>query len=166
MNDGPNRSTAARWGGLAAWLAITFVAALVGGVASMDAAERYQALVQPSWAPPSSVFGPVWTTLYALMAIAAWRVWWRAGWSGAVGPLALYLVQLAVNALWTWLFFAWELRGLATLEILLLIGLVVVLWRRFARIDRWAGVLLLPYLAWISFAAVLSGTVWQLNAGR
>ncbi len=153
----------ARWSGLAAWLAVTFVAASLGALASINASDRYLALTLPSWAPPPWVFGPVWTVLYAMMGIAAWRVWLAHGWRGARAPLALYLLQLLVNTLWTWLFFAWELRGLATLEVLVLLAMVIVLQLRFARLQALAGRLLLPYLAWLSFASVLSYTVWRLN---
>jgi tryptophan-rich sensory protein len=162
MNAGAvNRSF--RWRGLLAWLAVTFVAAMLGALASMDAAERYMALSLPSWAPPPWVFGPVWTLLYAMMGVAAWRVWLEHGWRGARGALSLYLFQLVVNTLWTWLFFAWELRGWATVEVFLLLGMVAVLQVQFARLSTLAGTLLLPYLAWVSFASALSFAVWRLN---
>lgn len=152
-----------RWRGLAVWLVVTFAASAIGAIASADAAARYGALILPSWAPPPWLFGPVWTVLYAMMAVSAWRVWKSHGWDGARGPLVLYLVQLIVNGLWTWLFFAWELRGLAFAEILVLLALIVLLMVWFARLDAWAGRLLLPYLAWVSFASALSYSAWQLN---
>ena len=139
----------ARWRGLVVWLVVTFVAATLGAIASADASARYLALTLPAWAPPPWVFGPVWTVLYAMMGIAAWRVWLAHGWRGARGPLALYLLQLLVNTLWTWLFFAWEQRGWATIEVLLLLAMVLVLQLRFARLSALAGRLLLPYLAWL-----------------
>ncbi len=152
-----------RWRGLALWLAVTFVAATLGALASTDAATRYTALTLPSWAPPPWVFGPVWTVLYAMMGVAAWRVWLEHGWSSARGPLLLYLFQLVINTLWTWLFFGWELRGWATAEVFLLLGMVAVLQLQFARLNTVAGRLLLPYLAWVSFASMLSFSVWRLN---
>ena len=159
-------NSSARWRGLVAWLAVTMVAATLGALASMNAAERYAALTLPSWAPPPWVFGPVWTVLYAMMGIAAWRVWLDHGWQGARGALSLYLFQLVINALWTWLFFGWELRGWATAEVFLLLGMVAVLQVQFTRLNTLAGRLLLPYLAWVSFASILSYSVWRLNLSR
>src|SRR5688500_16807553 len=92
--------------GLVAWLAITSAAAAVGAVASARSREFYAQLDRPEWSPPGWVFGPVWTLLYALMAIAAWLVWRERGFSAAKVALGLFLAQLALNALWTWLFFA------------------------------------------------------------
>lgn len=117
------------------------------------------------WAPPASVFGPVWTLLYAMMAIAAWLVWRERGWRGARPALMLYLVQLAVNALWSWLFFGWKLGALAFVDILVLIALVCAAIVAFARIRPTAAALLLPYLAWISFASALNFAVWRANPG-
>ncbi len=150
--------------GFAFWLLVTFVAAGIGSVASMQAGAFYQQLVRPEWAPPPDVFGPVWTALYALMAVAAWLVWRTAGSFGAARTaLTLFLVQLAVNALWSWLFFAWHLGGLALADIVLLwllIGATVV---AFWRIRPLAAVLLLPYWLWVTFAGFLNHAVWQLN---
>jgi len=153
-----------QFAGLLVWLAISFVAAGVGAMASIRAAPFYAQLVQPSWAPPPSVFGPVWTILYALMGIAAWLVW-RADSSRATGAaLSLFLLQLAFNALWTWLFFAWNQGALAFADIMLLWLLVVATLVCFWRIRPLAGALLIPYLLWVSFAAALNFSLWQLNA--
>lgn len=151
--------------GLLGWVAITFVAATLGAWASTSAASFYASLALPAWAPPASVFGPVWTLLYAMMAVAAWLVWRERGWRGARPALLLYLVQLAVNALWSWLFFGWKLGALAIADILVLIVLVCATIVMFARIRRLAAVLLLPYLAWISFASALNFAVWRANPG-
>ncbi|MDV3434694.1 TspO/MBR family protein [Stenotrophomonas sp. C2852] len=151
--------------GLLAWGAITFVAAALGGWASTSAASFYATLALPSWAPPASVFGPVWTLLYAMMALAAWLAWRERGWRGARPALVLYLLQLAVNALWSWLFFDWKLGALAFADILVLIVLVCATIVAFARIRPVAAVLLLPYLAWISFASALNFAVWRANPG-
>lgn len=145
------------------WIAITFAAAALGAWASTSAASFYANLVLPSWAPPARVFGPVWTLLYAMMAIAAWLVWRERGWRGAWPALSLYLLQLAINALWSWLFFGWKLGALAFIDILVLLVLVCAIIFAFARIHRGAAVMLLPYLAWISFAAALNFSVWQAN---
>ncbi len=111
------------------------------------------------------MFGPVWSLLYAMMAIAAWLVWRERGWRNAQPALVLYLVQLAVNALWSWLFFGWRLGALAFLDILVLIALVCATIVAFARLHRGAAVMLLPYLAWISFASALNFAVWRANPG-
>lgn len=149
--------------GLAGWLALCFAAAAIGSVASIRASTFYTTLARPDWAPPGDVFGPVWTVLYALMAIAAWLVWRERGWRDASTALTLFLVQLAVNALWSWLFFAWRLGGAAFADIVVLIVLVVLTIIAFWRLRPLAAALLLPYLAWISFAAALNWTVWRMN---
>lgn len=149
--------------GFVAWLATSFVAAAIGGAASIRAAPFYAQLVRPEWAPPQSLFGPVWTVLYALMGIAAWLVWREGGFRSACTALVLFLVQLAVNALWSWLFFAWHLGGAAFADIIVLWLLIVATLVAFWRIRPLAGALLVPYLLWVSFAAALNYSVWQLN---
>jgi translocator protein len=149
--------------GLAGWLAIVYVAATVGAVASINARSFYAGLVQPAWAPPAGVFGPVWTALYTLMGIAAWLVWSRGGFRAERTALVLFLLQLTVNALWSWLFFAWHLGGLAFAEILVLLVLIVATCVAFWRIRPAAAALLIPYLFWVCFASVLNYSVWQLN---
>lgn len=145
-------------------LLVTFAAAAIGSIASMQAASFYGQLVRPDWAPPAAVFGPVWTLLYALMAVAAWLVWRKAGrFAAARGALVLFLVQLVANALWSWLFFAWHLGGAAFAEILLLWLLIAATVTVFWRIRPVAGALLLPYWAWVTFAALLSFATWRLN---
>lgn len=148
---------------LAAWLALTFVAAALGAWASRGAPEFYQQLVKPDWAPPAGVFGPVWSVLYVLMGIAAWLVWKLRGWSTAPRTLGLYVVQLAANALWSWLFFGWHLGAAAFVEVLVLWLLVLATTVCFWRARPLAGALLLPYLAWVSFASALTYAVWQRN---
>lgn len=152
--------------GLVGWLAVCFIAATVGGVASLQSESFYAALARPAWAPPSWVFGPVWTALYTLMAIAAWLVWQARHRRFARAALALFLLQLALNALWTWLFFRWHQGALAFLDILLLGALLAATLILFWRVRPLAGVLLLPYLAWVSFAAVLNYAIWQLNPSQ
>lgn len=149
--------------GLAAWLALSFVAAAAGAIASTDAAEFYSRLSLPDWAPPASVFGPVWSLLYPLMGIAAWLVWREERRPGTPVALGLYVGQLVVNALWSWLFFAWHRGALAFVDVLLLLALVALTAVAFWRIRRLAALLLLPYLAWVGFAAALTWAVWQRN---
>lgn len=149
--------------GLFAWLVVSFVAAAIGGAAPIQAGPFYTQLVRPDWAPPPAVFGPVWTVLYALMGIAAWLVWRGGGLRAAQPALTLFLVQLAFNALWSWLFFAWQRGALAFADILVLWVLIMATLISFWRIRPLAGALLVPYLLWVSFAAALNYSVWQLN---
>ena len=149
--------------GFFTWLAISFVAAAIGAAASIQAGSFYTQLVRPEWAPPPGVFGPVWTVLYFVMGIAAWLVWRVGGFRAARTALTLFLVQLAVNALWSWLFFGWHQGALGFADILLLWVLLVATIVAFWRIKPLAGALLVPYLLWVSFAAVLNYSVWQLN---
>lgn len=149
--------------GLAGWLIVTFAASAVGARASIEAKAFYGQLVQPTWAPPPWVFGPVWTALYAMMAIAAWLVWRSGGLRTNRIALALFIVQLALNALWSWLFFAWNLGVLAFAEIVLLWVFIVATLISFWRVRPLAGILLLPYLLWVSFATALNYALWQLN---
>lgn len=149
-------------------LAISVVAVVIasgiGGLASTSSSEDYQRLDQPLWAPPSWVFGPVWTLLYALMAIAAWLVWRSGPWSQTRPALTLYAVQLMLNAAWTPLFFGLGWRGIAFAELSVLLAVlvatVVLFWRR----SRVAATMLVPYLVWSMFAWCLNFAVWQLNA--
>jgi tryptophan-rich sensory protein len=150
--------------GLVGWLFVSFVAAAIGGAASIQAGPFYTQLARPDWAPPSFLFGPVWTVLYALMGIAAWLVWRVGGFRAAKSALTLFLVQLALNALWSWLFFGWHRGALAFADILVLWTLIVATSVAFWRIKPLAGVLLVPYLLWVSFASALNYAVWQLNS--
>jgi tryptophan-rich sensory protein len=151
--------------GLVGWLLMAFATAAVGGLASANSGEFYRELVRPSWAPPGWLFGPVWSVLYALMGIAAWLVWRARGFAGARNTLSIFIIQLVVNALWTWLFFVWRLGGVAFIEILVLWVLILITTSLFWQVNRIAGALLLPYLAWVSFAAALTLSTWQLNPG-
>lgn len=157
------RSTLAQTVGLAGWLAVAFAAASVGAVASIDAGAFYAQLVRPAWAPPGSVFGPVWSVLYLLMGIAAWLVWREQGARNLGVALTFFVAQLCANALWSWLFFAWHQGAFAFAEVLVLLGLIAATVTVFWRIRRLAGVLMLPYLAWVGFASALTWAVWQGN---
>ena len=149
--------------GFVAWLAASFIAAAIGGAASIQAGTFYTQLIRPDWAPPPALFGPVWTILYVLMGIAAWLVWRVGGYRAARLALTLFLLQLALNALWSWLFFGWHLGGLAFADIVLLWALIIATLVAFWRVKPLAGALLIPYLAWVTFAAALNYAVWQLN---
>lgn len=149
--------------GLAGWLFATFVTGGIGAIASVSAASFYGQLSQPSWAPPAWLFGPVWTALYILMGIAAWLVWRKYGFRGASTALKLFVAQLFVNALWTWLFFVWRHGALSLAEIAVLWLLIAATILAFWRLHRLAALLLVPYLAWVSFATALTASLWRLN---
>ena len=148
---------------LAGWLLLTFLFAAIGAYASSQAGAFYMQLDRPAWAPPAWLFGPAWSVLYLMMAVAAWRVQRASGPDHARSALTLYVVQLAANALWTWLFFAWHLGAWSFAEILLLWLLIAATLRAFLQRDRVAGLLLVPYIAWVSFAACLCYSIWQRN---
>ncbi len=149
--------------GLVGWLVVVFIAAAIGATASVHAGPFYTQLVRPDWSPPSSIFGPAWTVLYALMGIAAWLVWRVGGFRSAKSALSLFLVQLALNALWSWLFFGWHRGALAFADIVVLLALIILTAISFWRIRPLAGALLVPYFLWVSFASALNYSVWQLN---
>lgn len=151
------------WLALIASLAIVGAAAALGALASRDAAAFYGQLALPAWAPPAGVFGPVWTALYAMMAVAAWLVW-RA--PGRHKPaLLLFALQLVANVLWSWFFFAWRSGAMAAADVVVLLALVAATTAAFWRVRMAAGLLFLPYLAWVAFATALTFAVWQGNPG-
>jgi benzodiazapine receptor len=123
----------------------------------------YGQIARPSWSPPPWIFGPVWTALYTMMGIAAWLVWRQGGFAAQKRPLTLFLVQLTLNALWTPIFFGARQIGLAAVEIVILWIAILMTMVAFFRVNRVAGSLFVPYLAWVSFAAVLNITLWWLN---
>ena len=153
-----------RWISIGLWLALTF--AVAGISARWTAAEIpawYRTLVRPAIAPPNWVFGPVWSLLYALMAIAAWRVSVAPPSSPRNLALILFLVQLALNFAWSWLFFKQHALGAALAEVMLLWVTIAVTTLAFARIESLAAWLMAPYLAWVTFATVLNGAFWRAN---
>jgi tryptophan-rich sensory protein len=137
--------------------------ALIGILTGGGESAWYQALRKPSWTPDPAVFGPVWTTLYALMSMAAWRVWRNGGWRLQGPVLLLFLVQLALNFAWSPLFFLAHDIELALVDIVMLWMLIVVTTRQFAAVDRLAGWLLAPYLVWVTFATVLNAALVRLS---
>jgi len=161
------RPTQARpgWIMLAGIVGITVLAAAIGTVASLQAPEFYMMLDSPSWAPPPWLFGPVWTVLYAMMALAAWLVVRERRNASLMPELALFGVQLALNALWTWLFFYWHQGAFAFVEAAALFCFVALTAYAFGRVRPLAGALMLPYLMWVGFATVLTFSLWQRNPG-
>lgn len=150
------------WIGLAGWALLCYGAALFAG--RIPVGEWYAGLAKPAWTPPGWVFAPVWTVLYGMMAAAAWLVWKGRGFSGARLALALFGAQLGLNVAWTWLFFGLQRPGLAAVDIALLWAAILATVLAFWRFRRLAGVLLVPYLAWVTFAAALNLEIWRLNA--
>lgn len=147
--------------GLVVWLAITFGVAFTAS--QFEPGAWYGGIAKPTWTPPGWIFGPVWGLLYLSMAVAAWLVW-RERANKPVGlPLVGYLLQLAVNGLWSWLFFGRQMIVTALVDLLVLVLLVIVTLVLFLRVKRIAGLILIPYLAWISFAAALNFQIWRLN---
>jgi len=149
------------WLMLVGFLVASFMAAAIGGaVTSSSVREWYPTLAKPDWTPPAWLFGPVWTALYAMMAVAGWLVWRRTGWSGA---LIWFAAQLVLNATWSPVFFGLHRIGWALVNIMLLwlaiVGTTVAFWR----VTPVAGGLFVPYLAWVSFATALNFAIWRLN---
>jgi translocator protein len=139
----------------------------VGGASALaaggDFRSYFDALRKPPLTPPPAVFGPAWTTLYLLMGIAAWLVW-RCGINEQSAlALGLFVAQLVFNALWSIIFFGSHRLGWALLEIALLWLMILATIVAFWRVRPLAGALLLPYLAWVSFAAYLNAGIWRLN---
>ncbi|GAA0626806.1 tryptophan-rich sensory protein [Kribbella sandramycini] len=135
-------------------------AALIGVLAVTDTSSQYAGLEQPAWAPPSWLFGPVWTVLYVTIAVSGWLVWRRTGWSWQLVP---YGVQLVLNALWTPLFFGAGLRGTALVDIVLLwLAIGTTIWA-FRLVRPAAAWLLLPYWLWTTFATALNAAIWAMN---
>ena len=150
--------------GLVVFVLICFAVAGLGGlVTASNIPNWYAGIAKPTWNPPNWIFGPVWSCLYLMMAVSAWLVWRQVGLAGTKLPLALFAVQLGLNSLWSILFFGLHSPGMAAVDIVLLwtaiLATLVAFWKR----SRWAGILLVPYLAWVSFAAVLNLVIWRMN---
>jgi tryptophan-rich sensory protein len=159
----PKPSVSRQIVGLLGWLLLSFAAAAIGAVASAGAGAFYEQLVRPSWAPPGWLFAPVWTVLYAFMGVAAWLIWRAHGFKEGRTALGLFVAQLGANALWTWVYFAWHQGALAFAEIMLLWCLIAATAASFRRLNALAAALLLPYLAWVTFASALTFATWRLN---
>jgi translocator protein len=150
--------------GLAVALVVCFAAAGVGSVVTAPAIPVwYAGLNKPAWTPPNWLFGPVWTLLYFAMAVAAWLVWRARGFGGAAVPLGLFALQLALNPLWSFLFFGLRSPGAALFEIVLLWLSILATALAFRRASATAALLLLPYLLWVTYAAALNFQIWRAN---
>ena len=149
------------WPALVGWLALCFSASALG--AFFMPGDWYAALNKPSWNPPGWLFGPVWTLLSVMMSVAAWQIWRRGGFASQRFSLSLFLLQLTLNAAWTPLFFGLRQPGIAFAEILLLWIAILATIVAFKRVHKPATALMLPYLAWVTFASALNFTLWRLN---
>jgi benzodiazapine receptor len=145
-------------------LGLCVITSSIGALASVGARTFYANLVRPAWAPPGWLFAPVWSTLFLLMAVAAWLVWREPQTSRTrLLGLWLFVFQLIANATWSWLFFAYYQGEAAFLDVLLLWGLIFLTSLTFWRVKPLAAILLIPYLSWVAFAAVLNYTLWKMN---
>jgi tryptophan-rich sensory protein len=148
---------------LIAWMGLCFLTAWTGS--RFMHGEWYLQLQKPTWTPPGYLFGPVWSFLYLTMGVAAWLVWKRAGFAGARMALILFIAQLALNGMWSWIFFGLHKPGIAFAEILVLWGMILGTLIAFWQKSPPAGILLTPYLIWVTFAAALNFAIWQMNKG-
>lgn len=150
--------------GLVLWIGLCTVGgALVGVLTGGGDSAWYLGLRKPAFNPPSWVFAPVWTALYAAMGIAAWRVWRRGGWRLQGRPLTFFVSQLALNWAWSFLFFTLQSPLLALADIVVLWVLIVATCRVFARVEVVAAWLLVPYLGWVTFATILNAAIVAMN---
>ncbi len=149
---------------LVGFFVICFAVSGVGAVVTLSSVETwYPALVKPAFNPPAWVFGPVWSLLYAMMAVAAWRVWLTALSARRTRALALFFVQLGLNTLWSLLFFGYQQVGLALINIFALLIAIAITAKWFYRCDPISGWLFVPYILWVSFATALNVSIWFLN---
>lgn len=147
--------------GLVAFVLLCFGASLLGGsVAGEAVSDWYKDLVKPHWTPPGWIFGPIWTLLYALMAVAGWMVWRQ----GARIAVLLFLLQLALNAVWPWVFFGLKRLDWAFYDAVAMAAAIVATIVAFYGVRRRAALFMVPYLGWVVFAAFLTWSVWRLNA--
>jgi benzodiazapine receptor len=160
-----NLRTVNPWLILAGLIALCLAVGAIGGLVTEEAVVTwYPTLTKPSWTPPSRLFGPVWTTLYILMAIAAWLVWkGNQQHPGAWPALTLFFIQLALNFLWSPLFFGLRSPALGLIDIAALLIVLIPTIIAFFRQSLWAGLLLLPYLAWAAYASALNYAIWRMN---
>jgi len=147
--------------GLAFWIVLTFSVAAFAS--QFEPGVWYTTIAKPDWTPPGWLFGPVWGMLYLAMSISAWLIWRQRSQSAVSIPLGFYMMQLAVNGLWSWIFFGRQWIGLAFIDLITLVILVAMTLAVFLRIRKAAGLMLIPYLIWISFAAALNFQIWRMN---
>ena len=149
---------------LIAFIVLCFSAAAFGSVFTNKSLKTwYQTIKKPTWNPPNKIFGSVWSALYLMMALAGWMVWERLPQKGHSIPMALFFIQLVLNTVWSAVFFGLRNPGWAFLEVILLWVFIALTVISFWNVYWVAGVLFLPYLLWVSFAAILNLAIWRLN---
>ena len=164
LHDDAGKNPASRALALGLFFLACFLAAGLGSLFTMGSlGSWYAGLAKPSWNPPNWIFGPVWTALYAMMAVAGWLVWRRGGSQSRIA-LRWFAIQLALNVGWSAVFFGLQLPGLAFLEIQVLWVAIAATLVTSWKVSRAAGILLAPYLLWVSFATILNFAIWRLNA--
>jgi len=161
MSDNTKKNYVTNILGLAFWIALTFGVASFG--AQFEPGLWYAGIAKPDWTPPGWVFGPVWGILYLTMSISAWLIWQRRFAGTTKAPLALYVAQLVLNGLWSWLFFGRQMIGAALVDLIALTVLVAVTMAAFMRVRKAAGYMMLPYLLWVAFASALNFQIWRMN---
>jgi tryptophan-rich sensory protein len=147
--------------GLAFWIVLTFSVAAFAS--QFEPGAWYKTIAKPPWTPPGWLFGPVWGMLYLAMSVSAWLIWRQRTTVKVIVPLTLYLLQLALNGLWSWLFFGRQLIGTALIDLIVLVLLIGLTTAMFMRIRKQAGFMMLAYLLWVSFATALNFQIWRLN---
>lgn len=149
---------------LAGLIALCLAVGAAGAWATASSVSTwYQTLAKPSFTPPDRIFGPVWTALYVMMGVAAWLVWRKTGLTGSQRAVGLFAIQLALNLGWSFLFFKARWIGGALVEIVLLWFAIAATIAVFRHHSQWAAILMMPYIAWVSFATVLNFAIWRLN---
>ena len=161
LSNGPTRSTCAGREAGQSGYENDYRAAAFASVAAPGG--WYASLSKPDWNPPAWLFGPVWTALYATMAVAAWLVWRQGGWRSNRMALGLFALQLLLNVLWSPLFFTLQRPGWALVDCVLLAAAVAATMVAFWKVSPLAGGLMVPYFAWVCFAAFLNFTIWRMN---
>jgi len=144
-------------------LSLSFTAAIVGALAVTPNIAWQAALNKPFFAPPHWLFGPAWSILFLLMAIALFLVWRKWPAKEAKWAMALYIAQLVLNVLWNYLFFGMQRIDLGLVEIVVLLAMIVVTVNAFYKVDKRAAYLMVPYLLWVTFATILNAFIWLLN---
>jgi translocator protein len=140
-----------------------YSASFIGAIASFDAPEFYISLNKPSWSPPASIFGPVWTALYTMIGISLWLIYTKNSFSQNKPLFIVFFFQLFLNALWSWIFFSWKMGFASLVEIFILLIFIAINTLLFYNKNKIAGILLIPYFLWVTFATFLTYTLWQLN---
>ena len=153
--------------GLALWCGLCLAVGFTGSIATNSSlADWYPGLTKPSWTPPSWLFAPVWTALYIMMGVAAWRVWKPGGFAAAKIPLGLFLMQLCLNAAWSWLFFGLRNPLAGLIDIALLWIAIAATAVSFKSVSVGAAWLMLPYFLWVSYASALNFALFRLNGSH